>query len=44
VLPHYQLPDATIYAVYPAGRQLSAKVKAFNDFMVRHFAASTVFR
>jgi DNA-binding transcriptional LysR family regulator len=44
VLPHYQLPDATIYAVYPAGRQLSAKVKVFNDFMARHFAASLVFR
>jgi DNA-binding transcriptional LysR family regulator len=38
VLPQYQLPEATIYAVYPAGRQLSAKVKAFNDFMARHFA------
>jgi len=38
VLPQYQLPDATIYAVYPAARQLSAKVKAFNDFMARYFA------
>ena len=28
----------------PASRQLSAKVKAFNDFMARHFAASPVFR
>jgi DNA-binding transcriptional LysR family regulator len=44
VLPDYQLPEATIYAVYPASRQLSAKVKVFNDFMTRHFAASTVFR
>jgi len=44
VLPQYQLPDATIYAVYPAGQQPSAKVKAFNDFMTRHFAASAVFR
>jgi len=44
VLPHYQLPDATIYAVYPASQQLSAKVKVFNDFMARHFAASPVFR
>ena len=44
VLPDYQLPDATIYAVYPAGQQPSAKVKVFNDFMARHFAASAVFR
>jgi DNA-binding transcriptional LysR family regulator len=38
VLPQFQLPEATIYAVYPAGRQLSAKVRAFNDFMARYFA------
>jgi DNA-binding transcriptional LysR family regulator len=44
VLPEYQLPEATIYAVYPASQQLSAKVKVFNDFMSRHFAASTIFR
>ena len=41
VLGDYQLPEATIYAVYPAGRRLSAKVKVFNDFMARFFAAST---
>jgi DNA-binding transcriptional LysR family regulator len=40
VLPQFQLPEATIYAVYPAGRQLSAKVKAFNDFMARYFASN----
>ncbi len=40
VLPQFQLPEATIYAVYPAGRQLSAKVRAFNDFMARYFAAN----
>jgi DNA-binding transcriptional LysR family regulator len=40
VLPQFELPEATIYAVYPAGRQLSAKVKAFNDFMARYFAAN----
>jgi len=44
VLPDYQLPEATIYAVYPASHRLSAKVKVFNDFMARHFAASTIFR
>lgn len=40
VLPQFRLPEAAIYAVYPAGRQLSAKVKAFNDFMARYFAAN----
>jgi len=44
VLPDYELPRATIYAVYPATRRLSAKVKAFNDFMARYFAASPIFR
>ncbi len=38
VLPNYQLPEATIYAVFPTGKQLSAKVKAFNDFIIRYFA------
>jgi DNA-binding transcriptional LysR family regulator len=38
VLPQFQLPEATIYAVYPAGRRLSAKVRAFNDFMAGYFA------
>jgi len=40
VLAQFQLPEVTIYAVYPAGRQLTAKVKAFNDFIVRHFASN----
>jgi len=44
VLPDYALPAATIYAVYPASRHVSAKVKAFNDFMARYFAASPIFR
>ena len=38
VLPNYQLPEATIYAVYPVSKQLSAKVKVFNDFITRYFA------
>jgi len=42
VLPQFELPEATIYAVYPAGRQLSAKVKVFNDFMARYFAANAL--
>ena len=44
VLPEYKLPEATIYAVYPASRGLSAKLKVFNDFMARFFAASPIFR
>ena len=44
VLGDYQLPEATIYAVYPVSRRLSAKVKVFNDFMTRFFAASQIFR
>ena len=44
VLPDYKLPEATIYAVYPVSRQLSAKLKAFNDFMAHYFAASPIFR
>jgi DNA-binding transcriptional LysR family regulator len=43
-LADYALPEATIYAVYPAARQLSAKLKAFNDFMTGFFAASPIFR
>lgn len=42
VLPQFQLPEVAIYAVYPASRQLSAKVRVFNDFMARHFAAAGV--
>ena len=44
VLTDYELPEATIYAVFPVSRQLSAKVRAFNEFMARRFAASPVFR
>jgi DNA-binding transcriptional LysR family regulator len=44
VLPAHRLPEATIYAVYPASRRLSAKVKVFNDFMATTFAASRIFR
>jgi DNA-binding transcriptional LysR family regulator len=44
VLAEHRLPEATIYAVYPSSRQLSAKVKVFNDFMASYFAASPIFR
>jgi DNA-binding transcriptional LysR family regulator len=42
VLPKFRLPEATIYAVYPAAQQRSAKVLAFNDFMTRYFTATGV--
>jgi DNA-binding transcriptional LysR family regulator len=42
VLPKFKLPEATIYAVYPAGQRRSAKVLAFNDFMTRYFGAAGV--
>lgn len=31
VLPQYHVPDSSIYAVWPAGRHLSPKVRAFVD-------------
>jgi DNA-binding transcriptional LysR family regulator len=40
VLPQFQLPEVAIYSVHPASRQLSAKVRAFNDFMTRYFATN----
>ena len=33
VLPQYRMPDADIYAIYPQRHQLSARVRAFVDFM-----------
>ncbi|WP_323001399.1 LysR substrate-binding domain-containing protein [Denitromonas sp.] len=33
VLPQYATPDADIYAVYPQRHQMSARVRAFVDFM-----------
>jgi DNA-binding transcriptional LysR family regulator len=42
VLPQFQLPEVAIYAVYPASRQLSAKVQAFNNFISHYFAAAGV--
>jgi DNA-binding transcriptional LysR family regulator len=40
VLPQFHLPEVAIYAVYPASRHLTAKVRAFNDFMARYFASA----
>ncbi len=38
LLPGYAPPASGIYAVYPSRRHLSAKVRAFVDFLVAHFA------
>jgi DNA-binding transcriptional LysR family regulator len=37
VLVDYQTPDADIYATYLQGRQHSARVRAFVDFMALSF-------
>ena len=38
VLPQYSTPDADLYAVYPQRHQLSARVRAFVDFLANAFA------
>jgi LysR family transcriptional regulator, transcriptional activator for dmlA len=38
VLPQYSTPDADIYAVFPQRHQLTARVRAFVDFLARSFA------
>ncbi len=40
ILCAFEPPPLTIYAVYPSRRHLSAKVRAFADFLVEHFAAA----
>ncbi len=37
VLADYALPESAVYAVYPHTRHLSAKVRAFVDFLVERF-------
>ncbi len=37
VLADYALPEGAVYAVYPHNRHLSAKVRAFVDFLVERF-------
>jgi len=37
VLPEYQAPAISIYAVYPPNRHLSAKVRLFIDFLIKRF-------
>jgi DNA-binding transcriptional LysR family regulator len=39
VLPHYETPDADVYAVYPQRHQLSTRVRAFVDFVATSFPA-----
>ena len=38
ILPQVVFPSRTIHIVYPENRYLSAKSRAFIDFMVEHFA------
>ncbi|MCP5365619.1 MAG: LysR family transcriptional regulator [Hyphomicrobiales bacterium] len=39
VLPDWNVPGLGIYAVWPHGRHLSAKVRSFVDFLVEQFTA-----
>lgn len=41
VLPNWQTPPADIHLVYPQRHQLSARVRAFVDFLARHFEKSS---
>lgn len=36
ILPDYEAPSAEIYALYPPTRRVSAKTRAFIDFLVEH--------
>lgn len=37
VLGEYAQPEPAVHAIYPPGRHLSAKVRAFVDFLANHF-------
>lgn len=37
ILVDYHVPDSAIYAIYPPGRHLSPKVRAFVDFIAEKF-------
>jgi LysR family transcriptional activator of dmlA len=41
VLPEYRLPPADLYAYYPSGKQVNARVRAFIDFLVSRFDLRT---
>jgi len=40
LLPEYRTQEATVYAVYPHSRYLSAKTRTFIDFMAARFSGS----
>lgn len=42
VLENYQTPPADIHVVYPQRHQLSARVRAFADFLAAHFEKSSI--
>lgn len=42
LLPGYASPEVALYAVYPHGRHLSAKVRSFVDFLVSRFGEEPV--
>lgn len=41
VLENYQAPPADIHAIYPQRHQVSARVRAFVDFLAAHFEKSS---
>jgi len=41
ILEDWAPPSLALYAVYPAGRPLPAKTRAFIDFLASHFTAAT---
>jgi DNA-binding transcriptional LysR family regulator len=40
LLPEYEPPAASIFAVYPSRRHLAAKVRVFVDFLAARFAGA----
>lgn len=42
VLENYRTPSADIHAVYPQRHQVSARVRAFVDFLAMHFEKSSI--
>ncbi len=42
VLENYRTPPADIHAVYPQRHQVSARVRAFVDFLATHFEKSSI--
>ena len=42
VLQDWSLPAMDLWALFPAGRQASAKARAFTSFIERHLAGGEV--